>query len=147
MCEEEKQIVKIYHVTIGTPASPSPNGEFRITKQIENSSSSKPGVVIGPGTDNPLGTRSRGLNVKGRGIDDTHRPDSIGHKASHGPVRLRNREAEELFARVKVEDHISLITERSEVAQIFGPVRGSSSTLAAGSEVRFSSAEEQSSDR
>ncbi|HXP23377.1 MAG TPA: L,D-transpeptidase, partial [Candidatus Sulfotelmatobacter sp.] len=110
----------------------------------------KPGVVIGPGIGNPLGTRWMGLSVKGFGIHGTDRPDSIGHNASHGCIRLRNRDIEDLFARVKVGDRVSLIAERSdEVAQIFGgaPASASTQTLTAKNELRTSSADDPRGDR
>ena len=144
---EENRVVKIYDVAVGAPASPS--GEFQITKRLENPTYYSPGVVIEPGAGNPLGTRWMGLNIKGFGIHGTNSPDTIGHNASHGCIRLRNRDVEELFARLKVGDRVSEIAERTdEVAQIFGPAPGSSSTQtqAARNEVRFPS-DEQGGDR
>lgn len=147
---EKNRVVKIYDVAVGAPASPSPSGEFQITERLENPTYYSPGVVIEPGAGNPLGTRWMGLNSKGFGIHGTNSPDSIGHNASHGCIRLRNRDIEELFVRVKVGDRVSLIAERTdEVAQIFGPAPGSSSTetQAARNEVPFPSADEQSGER
>ena len=135
---ENNRVVKIYDAA-GAPASPGPSGEFHITERLENPTYYSPGVVIEPGAGNPLGTRWMGLN-KGFGIHGTNSPDSIGHNASHGCIRLRNRDIEELFVRVKVGDRVSLIAERTdEAAQIFGPAPGSSSTQtqAARNEVRF----------
>ncbi|HYA63560.1 MAG TPA: L,D-transpeptidase [Candidatus Sulfotelmatobacter sp.] len=118
---ENNRIVKIYDVSVGASASPSPSGEFRIARRLENPTYYKPGVVIGPGNSNPLGPRWIGLDVKGFGIHGTNRPDSIGKNASHGCIRLRNRDIEDLFARVKVGDHVSLVAERTdEVARLFG---------------------------
>jgi hypothetical protein len=147
---EENRVVKIYDVAVGAPASPSPSGEFQITERLENPTYYSPGVVIEPGAGNPLGTRWMGLSSKGFGIHGTNSPDSIGHNASHGCIRLRNRDIEELFVRLKVGDRVSLIAERSdEVAQIFGPAPGSSSTQtqAARNEVPFPSADEPGGDR
>jgi lipoprotein-anchoring transpeptidase ErfK/SrfK len=147
---EENRVVKVYDVAVGAPASPSPSGEFQITERLENPTYYSPGVVIEPGAGNPLGTRWMGLNIKGFGIHGTNSPDSIGHNASHGCIRLRNREVEELFVRLKVGDRVSLIAERSdEVAQIFGTAPGFSKTQtqAARNEARFPSAEEPGGDR
>ena len=124
---EGERVVKVYNVAVGAPVSPSPDGEFRIALRLENPTYYKPGVVIGPGKDNPLGPRWIGLDVKGFGIHGTNRPDSIGKNASHGCIRLRNRDIEDLFARVQVGDRVSLIAERTEeVARLFGgePVNG-----------------------
>jgi lipoprotein-anchoring transpeptidase ErfK/SrfK len=115
------RVIKIYDVAVGAPGSPSPSGEFQIVQRLENPGYYKPGVVIAPGKGNPLGTRWMGLNSKGFGIHGTNRPDSIGKNASHGCIRLRNSDIEDLFARVQVGDRASLIAERNdEVARLFG---------------------------
>jgi hypothetical protein len=118
---ENDRVVKIYDVAVGAPVSPSPDGEYQIAQRLENPTYYHPGVVIGPGANNPLGPRWIGLNVKGFGIHGTNHPESIGKNASHGCIRLRNRDMEDLFARVKVGDRVSLIAERNdEVARLFG---------------------------
>ena len=118
---EDGRVVKIYRVAVGANSSPSPSGEFQIAQRLNNPTYSKPGVVIGPGSGNPLGTRWLGLNVKGFGIHGTNRPGSVGKNASHGCLRLKNSNVENLFARVRVGDRVSLLAERTEeVAQLFG---------------------------
>jgi lipoprotein-anchoring transpeptidase ErfK/SrfK len=118
---EGDRITKIYDVAVGAPDSPSPSGEFQIAQRLENPTYYKPGVVIGPGENNPLGPRWIGLNVKGFGIHGTNQPNSIGKNASHGCIRLRNSDIKDLFARVQVGDHVSLVSERTdEVARLFG---------------------------
>jgi lipoprotein-anchoring transpeptidase ErfK/SrfK len=129
---EGDRVVKIYAVAVGAPVSPSPNGEFRIAERLENPAYYKPGVVLAAGKDNPLGPRWIGLDVKGFGIHGTNRPDSIGKSASHGCIRMRNRDIEDLFARVKVGDRVSLVGEPTEeLAQLFG---GESETIVAKNE-------------
>jgi lipoprotein-anchoring transpeptidase ErfK/SrfK len=119
---EDDHIVKVYDIAVGAPVSPSPNGEYQIAKGFENPTYYHEGVVIGPGANNPLGPRWIGLNVKGYGIHGTNHPNSIGKNASHGCIRLRNRDIQDLFARVQVGDRVSLIAERTdEVARLFGP--------------------------
>ncbi len=117
---EDGRLVKLYSVAVGTPDSPSPSGEFQILQRLENPGYYKPGVVVAPGAGNPLGTRWMGLSVKGFGIHGTNRPRSIGKNASHGCIRLRNRDIEDLFARVNLGDRVTLLAERTEeFAQIF----------------------------
>lgn len=146
-----ERVVKVYGVAVGASVSPSPNGEFRIAQRLENPTYYKPGVVIGPGKDNPLGTRWMGLDVKGFGIHGTNRPDSIGKNASHGCIRLWNRDIEDLFARVQVGDRVSLVAERTEeVAQLFGgePVNANSKgTLVAKNEAGSAQNNEQRGER
>jgi len=118
---EDGRLVKLYSVAVGAPESPSPCGEFQIVQRLENPGYYKPGVVVAPGAGNPLGTRWMGLSVKGFGIHGTNRPNSIGKNASHGCIRLRNRDIEDLFARVSVGDRVTLLSERTEeFAQLFG---------------------------
>ena len=118
---EGDRVVKIYNVAVGARVSPRPNGEYRIAERLENPTYYKPGVVIAPGKDNPLGPRWIGLDVKGFGIHGTNRPESIGENASHGCTRLRNHDIEDLFARIQVGDRVSLVGERTEeVARLFG---------------------------
>lgn len=120
---EGDRVIKIYDVAVGAPASPTPSGEFRIVQRLANPTYYHPGVVIGPGANNPLGSRWIGLDIEGFGIHGTNRPDSIGKNASHGCIRLRNSDVRDLFTRVRVGDHVSLVAERTdEVARLFGPV-------------------------
>ena len=69
------------------------------------------GVVIGPGPGNPLGNRWMGLDLKGYGIHGTNEPDSIGHAASHGCIRMGKRDVEDLFTRVRVGDVVEIEIE------------------------------------
>jgi lipoprotein-anchoring transpeptidase ErfK/SrfK len=115
------RVIKIYDVAVGAQASPSPAGEFQIAQRLENPGYYHPGTIVAPGQGNPLGTRWIGLNVKGFGIHGTNRPRSIGKNASHGCIRLRNHDVEDLFARVQEGDRVSLVAERTdEVARLFG---------------------------
>jgi len=123
---EGDRVIKTYDVAVGAPVSPSPSGEYRIAQRLENPTYYKPGVIIGPGANNPLGPRWIGLNIKGFGIHGTNRPDSIAKNASHGCIRLRNRDVEDLFTRVQVGDRVSLVAERTEeTARLFGPAPSS----------------------
>ena len=121
---EGGRVVKSYDVAVGADESPSPSGEFKITHRIPHPTFYAPGVIIPPGKENPLGTRWLGLNQKGYGIHGTNQPGSIGHRASHGCIRLRNRDIEELFELVRAGDVVELHAERAaELAAIFGAPR------------------------
>jgi hypothetical protein len=64
------------------------------------------------------------LTLKGYGIHGTNNPRSIGRNASHGCIRMRNEDVQELFEMVAVGDEVLLVGERTpEIEQIFGPVR------------------------
>ncbi len=125
---ENGRVVKVYATSVGAPVSPSPTGTFTVATRIPNPTWYHPGKVIGPGRNNPLGTRWLGLSLKGFGIHGTNAPRSIGKAASHGCIRLRNRDVEDLFERVRVGDVVELHGERDEVVD---SVFGETTTLAA----------------
>jgi len=123
---EDDRVMKIYPVAVGAMLSPSPAGEFKIAHRIPWPTYYAPGIVIPPGKANPLGTRWLGLTEKGYGIHGTNQPRLIGRRASHGCIRMRNRDIEELFELVQVGDVVELHAERSaELAQIFGALHAS----------------------
>jgi L,D-transpeptidase ErfK/SrfK len=118
---EGDQVVKIYATAVGAPVSPSPTGSFTIVNQIEDPTWYTKGRTVPPGKANPLGTRWMGLSKKGYGIHGTNVPSSIGRNASHGCIRMRNRDVEELFTIVAVGDSVDLVGERTaELDRIFG---------------------------
>ncbi len=118
---EDGSVVKVYPVAVGARRSPSPTGAFEIVSRVPKPTFYHPGVVIPPGPRNPLGTRWIGLNRKGYGIHGTNEPRSIGKRVSHGCIRMRNRDVEELFEMVTVGDRVELYDERTaELEQIFG---------------------------
>jgi L,D-transpeptidase ErfK/SrfK len=127
-------VVAAFPVAVGAMASPSPAGEFQIVSRVSHPTYYHPGNVIPSGKDNPVGTRWVGLNQKGYGIHGTNAPRSIGHAASHGCIRLRNRDMEQLFAMLRVGDVVQIRDERDEqVAQVFGG--GADDTTAAEAQV------------
>src|SRR3954453_13752976 len=114
---EDDRVVKIYQTAVGAAVSPSPEGSFTIVNHIIDPTWYTKGRVVGPGKANPLGTRWLGLSTKGYGIHGTNVPSSIGRNASHGCIRMRNHDVEELFEIVAVELH----RERTpEIERIFG---------------------------
>jgi L,D-transpeptidase ErfK/SrfK len=57
---------------------------------------------IGPGPRNPLGTRALYLNASGIRIHGTNNSNSIGTAASHGCMRLRRADIEDLYPLVPI---------------------------------------------
>jgi len=123
---ENGRVLRTFPVAVGAPVSPSPVGQFVIANRISNPTYYHPGVVIPAGSDNPIGPRWIGLSQKGVGIHGTNDSRSIGHAASHGCIRLRNQDIEQLFAMVRVGDVVVIRAEPDqEMAQIFaGPADG-----------------------
>ncbi len=128
---EDGRVVKVYSTSVGARRSPSPTGMFKITTRIPDPTWYTPGKVVGPGKDNPLGTRWLGLSLKGFGIHGTNRPRSIGRAASHGCIRLRNSDIEELFELVNTGAVVELRGERDEETQrLFGAPAAGVATVA-----------------
>ena len=120
---ESDRVVKIFPTAVGAPASPSPVGVYKIVTGIPDPTWYYKGKIVGPGKANPLGTRWLGLSIPGYGIHGTNNPASIGQNASHGCVRMRNRDVEELFGMVGVGDQVELYENRTpELDRIFGQV-------------------------
>ena len=120
---EYGKVIKIFPTAVGAPKSPSPSGSFKIVQRLADPTWYSKGKIVPPGKACPIGTRWLGLSVKGYGIHGTNNPSSIGHNASHGCIRLRNRDVEELFGMVSIGDDVELVAERTaETRGIFGSV-------------------------
>ena len=117
---EGDRVIRVYPTAVGAPASPSPSGSFTIVTRIPDPTWYTRGRIVPPGKGNPLGTRWLGLSLPGYGIHGTNAPASIGRKASHGCIRMRNRDVEQLFELVEVGDPVELVAEWSpELDRIF----------------------------
>src|SRR5205085_6157012 len=84
------------------PTTPSPTGQFTVMNKVSNPVYRAHGQDVAAGSNNPVGTRWIGLSLKGYGIHGTNAPKSIGKDASHGCIRMRNKDVEELFELVAV---------------------------------------------
>jgi lipoprotein-anchoring transpeptidase ErfK/SrfK len=130
---ESGRVVKIFQTAVGAPRTPSPAGTFKIVQRIPDPTWYTKGKIVPPGKSNPLGPRWLGLSLKGYGIHGTSNPASIGRNASHGCIRLRNRDVEELFDMVAVGDEVELLAERTpESDRIFGRTLVADAGVAAG---------------
>lgn len=86
---EGTEVLRQYAVATGTAHTPSPIGVYRISHRFA-------GELGG------FGTRFLGLNVPwGQfGVHGTNKPGSIGSNASHGCIRMRVKDSEELYGMV-----------------------------------------------
>lgn len=120
---ESDKVVKIFPTAVGKASTPSPAGSYTIVQRIPDPTWYTKGKIVPPGKANPLGTRWLGLSVKGYGIHGTNAPSSIGRNASHGCIRMRNRDVEQLFEMVEIGDAVELLDVHTpESDQIFGAV-------------------------
>ncbi|MDR3588421.1 MAG: L,D-transpeptidase [Negativicutes bacterium] len=100
------QMIKQYHVAVGTPYMPTPTGKFMVSYK-EKYPTWYPGsefvdkTPVPPGPDNPLGTRWIEFQP-GYGIHGTNKAWSIDYPVSDGCVRMFNVDAEELYELVEI---------------------------------------------
>jgi lipoprotein-anchoring transpeptidase ErfK/SrfK len=134
---EDGKVVKIYQTAVGADATPSPTGTFTVIRRVPNPTWYHAGKVVAPGKNNPVGSRWIGLSEKGYGIHGTNAPGSIGRNVSHGCIRMRNRDVEQLFELVQIGDIVELHGEvTDEISQIFHPAAEPVLTAAAGGGAR-----------
>ncbi|MBO8158240.1 peptidoglycan-binding protein [Thermosyntropha sp.] len=86
MLYQDGEKIVSYPVAVGKNSTPSPIGEWKIVHKSLN-------------WGNGFGTRWMGLNVPWGiyGIHGTNKPGSIGSYASHGCIRMFNRDVEKLY--------------------------------------------------
>jgi lipoprotein-anchoring transpeptidase ErfK/SrfK len=118
---EDGRLAKVYDIAVGAPWSPSPTGDLHVINKVVRPTYYHRGVVIGPGRRCPIGPRWIGLSRPGYGIHGTNEPRSIGKAASHGCLRMRNDEVQELFTLVQVGDAVEIHRSRDEVVSRFFP--------------------------
>lgn len=116
---ENGVLVKTYVVATGTPAYPTPKGNFSIVLKRFRPTWVNPDPTgwgkslparIGPGPSNPLGTRAMNINAPGIRIHGTTNTRSLGTAASHGCIRMAMPEVEELFDKVDTGTPVIIIT-------------------------------------
>lgn len=101
---------RTYRIAIGAEGYATPRGEWKITLKRYMPTWVNPGSdwaktmapTIGPGPNNPLGTRALNLNASGIRIHGTPNEASIGTAASHGCIRMKRVDIEQLYDLVDV---------------------------------------------
>jgi hypothetical protein len=96
---------KNYPVGVGALSFPTPPGVYHIKSKATNPTWNNPGSAwarsmprhIGPGPRNPLGTRALRLDRGALVIHGTPQPWTIGRRASHGCIRMKRPDVEQLF--------------------------------------------------
>lgn len=99
------QIDRNYLVGVGALRFPTPPGAYYIRSKAKNPTWRNPGSAwarsmpsyIGPGPRNPLGTRALRLDRGALVIHGTPQPWTIGTRASHGCIRMKRPDVEQLF--------------------------------------------------
>jgi lipoprotein-anchoring transpeptidase ErfK/SrfK len=108
------KLVAQYPATIGSPDTPSPEGEHKIKGVAEmpeytydpqkldfEGVESDEKFTIAPGPNNPVGVVWIDIDAPSYGIHGTAEPETIRRASSHGCVRLTNWDAMQLAKAVK----------------------------------------------
>ncbi|MDX2212056.1 MAG: L,D-transpeptidase [Oculatellaceae cyanobacterium bins.114] len=107
--------LKSYPVAVGRQGWRTPIGDFEVRQMIHNPTWVNPltgQVIAGGSPNNPLGSYWIGFWTDGQnwvGMHGTPNPESVGREASHGCVRLYNRDIQELFAIVDVGTPVRVV--------------------------------------
>lgn len=111
---EGDRVKTSFPIAIGRQGWETPTGEFEVMQMLRNPAWQHPfnGSVIPPGPNNPLGVRWIGFWTDGRnyiGFHGTPNEESVGRPASHGCIRMFNRDVVQLFNMVKMGTPVSVV--------------------------------------
>lgn len=103
------KLVATYPTTVGSDATPSPQGTFKIINRVKmpwykatvGEGSGKQVHMIPPGPNNPVGVVWMGLSKPSYGLHGSPKPEGISRQASAGCVRLTNWDVLEVYANIE----------------------------------------------
>ena len=121
---ESPDYVHTYPISVGRLDWSTPTGATRVVNRLEDPTWYPPASVrrehaergdplagvVPPGPDNPLGRYALQLAKDGYFIHGTNREQGIGMRVTHGCVRLRNQDIEDLFHRVAVGTPVEIVS-------------------------------------
>jgi lipoprotein-anchoring transpeptidase ErfK/SrfK len=109
---EEGQVIVKYPVAVGKSETPTPLGEWRVVQKSTH-------------WGNGFGTRWMGLNVPWGifGIHGTDKPYSIGTYASHGCIRMFNRDVEKLYPQVPLGITVRIVENGKMFPKDLKPIK------------------------
>ncbi|SLJ85102.1 L,D-transpeptidase family protein [Psychrobacter sp. DAB_AL43B] len=103
------KLVATYPTTIGSDATPSPQGTFKIINKVKmpwykatiGKGTDKQVHMLPPGPNSPVGVVWMGLSKPSYGIHGSPKPEGISRQASAGCVRLTNWDVLEVYANIE----------------------------------------------
>ncbi|BDA75614.1 ErfK/YbiS/YcfS/YnhG family protein [Calothrix sp. PCC 7716] len=108
-------LIKSYPIAVGRPNWETPTGNFQVLQLLQKPKWINPmtGKSIPGGTPgNPLGKYWIGFWTDGRnwvGFHGTPNPETVGTAASHGCLRMYNKDIEELFKVVSLGTPVTVV--------------------------------------
>jgi lipoprotein-anchoring transpeptidase ErfK/SrfK len=111
------KLTQHFPVGVGALRFPTPPGAYYVRSKAINPTWRNPGSpwsrgmpsYIGPGPNNPLGTRALRLDRGALVIHGTPQPWSIGTRASHGCIRMKRPDIEKLFELVPEQTPVFIV--------------------------------------
>lgn len=105
----DNKLVATYPTTVGSDATPSPQGTFKIINKVKmpwykatvGEGSTKKVYMLPPGPNNPVGVVWMGLSKPSYGLHGSPKPEGISRQASAGCVRLTNWDVLEVYANIE----------------------------------------------
>lgn len=104
---KDKEVLAIFPVAVGKKGWETPKGNFKVIQMTKNPTWQNPwnGKVMPAGPNSALGERWIGFWTNGKdtiGFHGTPTVSSIGKAASHGCVRMYNKDVKALFEIVSI---------------------------------------------
>jgi L,D-transpeptidase ErfK/SrfK len=104
---QSDRLLASYPIAVGKTGWETPVGKYQVIQLVRNPTWQHPftGDLIPPGPDNPLGSRWIGFWTDGTnfiGFHGTPNEETVGRAASHGCVRMLDRDVLALFEKVRI---------------------------------------------
>jgi L,D-transpeptidase ErfK/SrfK len=111
---DRNQVKTSFPVAIGRAGWETPTGSYHVLQMLRNPAWQHPftGEIMPPGVDNPLGSRWIGFWTDGTnfiGFHGTPNAESVGTPASHGCIRMYDRDVTKLFEMVKIGTRVDVV--------------------------------------
>ena len=111
---DRDKVTTSFPIAIGRSGWETPTGKFQVMDKITNPAWEHPftGEIAPPGVDNPLGSRWIGFWTDGTnyiGFHGTPNPESVGTPASHGCIRMYDKDVISLFELVRVGTPVEVV--------------------------------------
>jgi hypothetical protein len=111
---DRDKITTSFPIAIGRSGWETPAGKFQVIDKIVAPAWENPftGEIASSGVDNPLGSRWIGFWTDGAnsiGFHGTPNPESVGTPASHGCIRMYDKDVISLFEMVRVGTPVEVV--------------------------------------
>lgn len=77
-------------------------------------------TVVPAGPDNPLGTRALRLGLPSYLIHGTNKPYGVGMRVSHGCIRMRQEDVEQLFDMIPKGEAVHIVNQPLKIGRLNG---------------------------